>query len=177
MVQLLTTKYNKEQERLLMASNALGVCTSAVIGVLIGYMTGLFSNLKPGAYSSTVWTIWSLGMGLIISPLSWVVTLGVCVLLLKKKDIGRWKHEIGRMIPGTLFLPLGVAYAFVVMGLVILPLCSLLLSYINSVLAMEVGLLAFLPFMLFGATIVLPESPGGKALRKSIHRLKESKNK
>lgn len=177
MVQLLTAKYDEEDERILMASNALGVCVSVVVGVLIGYVIGLFSNLTPGVHSSTAWTVWSLKMGLIISPPSWGMTLGVCLLFLKKRNIGHWKQEIGRMIPGTLFLPLGVAYAFVVMGLVVLPLCSLLLPYINPVLAMFVGLLVFLPFMLFGGAIVLPESPGGKALRKSVHRLRESKNK
>jgi hypothetical protein len=75
------------------------------------------------------------------------------------------------MIPGTLFLPLSITYAFVVMGLIISPLFFLLVPYITSGFAMIVGLIAFLPFMLFGGSIVLPESPGGKALRKSIHRL------
>jgi lipopolysaccharide/colanic/teichoic acid biosynthesis glycosyltransferase len=43
--------------------------------------------------------------------------------------------------------------------------------------AVDIGLLVFLPFMLLWAVMILPESPGGKALRKFVHRVKESKNK
>jgi uncharacterized protein YacL len=174
MVQLLTTKYNEEEGRILMISNPLGVCMSVMVSVLIGYLIGLFSNLRSVVDSPTKWSVMWLKTGSIISPLSWVMTFGVCLLFLKKSNVKRWKQDVRRMIPGTLFLPLGITYAFVVMGLVIFPLFFLLVPYINPVFAMYVGLIAFLPFFALGAAMILPESPAGKALRRFVHRLKKS---
>lgn len=76
------------------------------------------------------------------------------------------------MIPGTLFLPLGLVYSCVVIACVLFPLCSLLLPYIDPALAALIGLMAFLPFTLLWLVTILPESPGGKKLRKSIHYLR-----
>jgi hypothetical protein len=172
MVQLLTTKYNGEEEQILMISNPLGICMGSAVGVLIGYLIGLFSNLRLVVYSSTRWSVMWLKTGSIVCPLSWVMTFGVCLLFLKKSNAEHWKQETRRMIPGTLFLPLSITYAFVVMGLVIFPLFFLLVPYITPGFAMIVGLIAFLPFFALGVAIILPESPAGKALRKSIQRLK-----
>jgi hypothetical protein len=174
MVQLLTTKYNEEEGSVLIVSNLLGFCISAIVSALICYLVGLFSNIRSTAHSLTRWTIWLFKVGSIWCPLSWLLTLGLCLLFLQKSNVGQWRHNVRRMIPGTLFLPLGLTYSFVVMGLVIFPLDSFLSPYITPGLAMFVSLIALFPFVVLGGAIVLPEGPAGKALRKFIRRLQRA---
>ena len=175
MVQLLTAKYNKAQEDILVSSNFLGVFVGGIGGLVISYLIGSFSNFNLTVNSITLSIIFALKLDFVISPLSWAITSGMCIRYLRKNGNGEWKKEFAKMIPGTLLFPLAVAYAFAVMGLVVLPLYVILLPYIgNAALDMYLGLLIFFPFMAFGVAVLLPESPAGRVLRTFIHRLQSA---
>ena len=60
MVQLLTVKYTKEEERVLLFSNVSGVIISVLATLLIGYLVGLFSDLKLTAANSIGWATFML---------------------------------------------------------------------------------------------------------------------
>lgn len=173
MVQILTVQYTKEEERIVMASSILGIFVGIPSGLFLGYLMGFFTDIKSAAFSSIGWAALILKIGLTTLPLSWVATTAICLLLSRKKNVAQSKAKIERMIPGTLFLPLTLTFGFLVMALVIFPLCFLVLDYINRpITAMIIGAVALLPFVIIIIASLLPETPAGRALRRFIRRLK-----
>jgi hypothetical protein len=170
MVRLLTVKYDKEEERVLLTSNVLGVLVGIPTGVLIGYLIGLFNNLKVATASSTGWTMLWLQTGLIIVPICWMATLATS-LYLNNKENPSDSMQTRKMVPGTLIFPLTIGYGFLVTGLVIFPLVDLLTPYITATIAMLVGLVVLFPFVIMMIALILPETPAGKSLRRRAHRV------
>jgi MFS family permease len=178
MVQILTVKYTKEEERAVVASNILGILVGIPIGLLLGYLTGFFPDMESAAASSIGWAIFIFKIGSIGLPLSWAATTAICFLLWNKKRVTLSKAEIKRIIPGTFFLPLGLTFGLLVMALIVFPLCFLVLDYINRpITGMIIGALALLPLMIVIGGILLPDTIAGKALRRFVHRSKRSNKK
>jgi MFS family permease len=173
MTQILTVKYTKEEETVVLLSNVLGISVGIPLGLLLGYLMGLFTDMMSAAFSSIGWAIFTLKIGLATVPLSWAATIAICFFFWKKKNWIQSKQETRRMIPGTLVFPLTLVFGFVVMAFIIFPLCFLVLDYTNRPLTgFVVGSLALLPFMIIIIAILLPDTPAGKALRRFTHRLK-----
>jgi MFS family permease len=175
MTQILTMKYTKEEERIVVISNILGIFVGIPLGLLLGYFLGFYTDIRSAAFSSIGWAMLILKTGATTLPLSWIATVAICLKLFKKKNEIRSAEKIRKIIPGTLLLPLALTSGFVVLALIIFPLCFLVLDYINRpITAMIIGALALLPFMIFIGALLLPETPAGKALRRYIHRTKRS---
>jgi hypothetical protein len=176
MVQLLTIKYTKEEERLLLISNLSSVFIGIPIGLLLGYWIGFFANVELAASSSVGWTIFWLKADLTLAPITWITSFTTCFLV-HNKTKAAGPMQVGRMFPGTLIFPLTMAYSFLVMALAILPLCSLLQRYINFLLTEFVGALVFLPFVILVGAVLLPETRAGKGLRRFRHSTRRPKKK
>jgi hypothetical protein len=174
MVHILTVNYNKKEERILIVSNVLGICIGIPAGLLLGYWIGFLRDLKLAAASSIGWAVFIFKIGSTVIPLSWATTIALCLLFFRRRNEVQSKRMIERIVPGTLFFPLTMAYSFLVEGLVIFPVCFLLFPYLNPVLTMYVGALALLPFMVLIVAMLLPETPAGKRLRHYIERLRKT---
>jgi|YelNatPaOPRAMG01_1025707.scaffolds.fasta_scaffold57201_2 hypothetical protein len=173
MTQILTTKYTKEEERVILISNVLGISIGTPIGVLLGYALGFYADIKSVAFLSTEWTVLLLKTSLTVVPFSWIITILICFFLWNEDENAQLKQKVNRIFPGTLLLPLPLAFSFFVMALIIFPLCFIVLDYTNRpITGMIIGALTLLPFVAIIIAILLPETPAGKALRRFRHRLK-----
>jgi hypothetical protein len=178
MVQILTVEYTKEEEKILAISGLLGTFSSLLIGVLLSYWTGLFTNLNLTATDLIGWTVFLLKIGSIMVTICLTTTFAACILLCQKGNYTLSLQEVGkRMIPGISLFPLSMIYAFLVMGLVFVPLNAFLLQYLSPFLIMSVGALVFFPFMIAFAAILLPDTPAGKALRRFLHSSTRGRSK
>lgn len=174
MFEILTVKYTKEEERILTVIGVSGISLGTLTGILISYLPGFFVDAKLAATSSIGWTAFILKIGFVIVTLSCAIAFTICVLLYTRKNMAQPNQKIWRLLLGTLFFPLITAYSFLINGLIIFPLCFFLLEYINRpLLVMMVGVLALLPFLIIIVAILVPSSPAGKTLRRSITSLKK----
>lgn len=170
MTQILTTKYTKEEERIILISNVLGISIGSPIGVLLGYVFGFYADITSAAFLSTGWTALLLKTSLTVVPFSWVITILICFFLWNEDENAQSKQKVNRVFPGTLLLPLALASSLFVMALIIFPLCFLVLDYTNRpITGMIIGALILLPFEAITVAILLPDTPAGKALRRFLH--------
>jgi hypothetical protein len=169
MVQILTTKYTKEEERIIAISGLSGTFAGLLLGVLLSYWIGFFTNLDPAITDPIGWAALLLKIGSIIVAICAATTFAICVSFSKNSI----QKALKRMIPGILLFPLIISYTFLVMWLVFVPLNILLLQYLSPFLVTSVGALVFFPFVVVFVAFVMPDTPVGKALRRFVRRLKK----
>jgi len=176
MGQILMVKYTNEEERIVLGLNVLGISIGIPLGVGLGFLLGFFNDITSAAFSSVEWTLLMLKSGSVIVPLTWIGTITVFFLFWKRRNGRQFRQEIKKEFVGTLFLPLTIAFGFLVLALVIFPISFILLEYINRpLLVMLIDLLVFLPFVILFGALILPETPAGKALRRYAYRLDKRK--
>jgi len=176
MVRLLTAEFSKEEEKVIWTSNVLAVTIGVPATLIIGYLSGLFSNLKLSAATSYEWTVFLLKTAAIVVPACWIATTVISFLLFKKRK-NEFSIDTRRMIVGTLVFPLGLTYDFLILGLIIFPFCFFLFQYLNYGWTLYVGSLSLVPFLIFEFALFLPESRAGKALRRSVRRSERAARK
>lgn len=163
-VQILTVKYTKEEERIIAISGLLGTFAGLLLGALLGYWIGFFTNFDLANTGLIGWADFLLKIGSIIITICVMVTSIVCVLLSRNLIQKAGK----KMIPGILLFPLIISYTFFVMWLVFVPLNVFLVQYLSPFMVVMIGALIFFPFMIAFAAIILPDTPVGKALRRFL---------
>jgi hypothetical protein len=165
-------RYTKEEERIIAVSGLLGTFTGLLLGVLLSYWIGFFTNLDLATTDLIQWAGFLLKIGSIIVTICATVAFTVCILLSRNLI----QEAVKRMIPGILLFPLIISYAFLIMWLVFVPLNALLLQHLSPFLVASVGALVFFPFVVVFVALVMPDTPVGKMLRRFVRRLKMRRN-
>jgi|YelNatPaOPRAMG01_1025707.scaffolds.fasta_scaffold23838_2 hypothetical protein len=177
MVQILTVKYTKEEERILAVSGFIGMLFGIPAGILLCYCVGFFANVDLVANDIIGWTMFLYKIGLIIILLIWTTSFVLQVLFFKRRNWTLSKQNIKRMLLGTLLVPLIFTYTFLVFGLIFVPLNAFLIQYLSPFMIVMIGALVFFPFMIAFAAIILPDTPAGKVLRRFLHLSKKEGSK
>lgn len=171
MVRIFNVEYNKEEEKIVAVSGLSGALVGLLIGGLLSYWIGFFTNLNLATTDLIEWAVFLIKLGSIMVTMCCVVTFTISILLCRIGNCANSMQARKKMIRGALLFPLIMAYAFLVMGIVFIPLDAFLLQYLSPFLIVSVGALVFFPFAIIFLAVVLPDTPAGKGLRRFIRRL------
>jgi len=170
MIQIGPIKYIHKEEETVVSSILAGVLIGIPSGWLLSYSTG-FLKLTLAGDGAAKWTAVLLGVGLIFVATSWVTAIVTCVLVSRRNGIES-KKQIGKMIFGTVLVPLAWLLAVFVAGLVSAPIDSFLHNSFGITQTYAIDILVFAPFVMLSGAVIVPDSRLGKALRRFLSHMR-----
>jgi hypothetical protein len=175
MIQIGPLKYIKKEESTVLASFVLGFLVGGPVGLVFSMSIGVLKKVAPVS-SSTGWTLVLLGATWILMLTCWTVAVVTSVLVSRRNGF-QSKREIGKMIFGTVLVPLSWLLIVSVIGLVSTPIDELIFISFGISSTYTIDFLVFLPFVVLCVAIIIPDSRPGKALRRFIHHWRRHEQK
>lgn len=170
MIQIGPVKYIKKEENTILESILSGFLFGIPSGLLLIYSAGLLKRVTPAADDAVGWTAVLLEWCLIFVATCWTTAI-ITSILVSRRNGFESKRQIGKMVFGTVLVPLAWILAGLVAGLVATPIDAFLYRSFGITHTHAIDALIFAPFVVLSVSIIVPNSRPGKALRGFIgHR-------
>ena len=169
-IQIGPLKYVKKEESTVIASFISGFLVGGPMGLALSMSIGILKRMTSPP-SGTGWAPVLLGTTWVLMLICWAVAATTSVLVSKKNRFHS-KREIGKMLFGTVLVPLSWLLIILIIGLISAPIDEIIFNSFGVSSTYTIDVLVFLPFVMLCVAIIVPDSRPGKALRRLAHNMR-----
>jgi MFS family permease len=173
-VQVGWVKFSKEEESILVKSYLLGLFLGLLLGFAFNYLLDFPTMPKQLPSSFLEQLASSFLTSISFEGFGWITTILLFLYFFRKKQQSQFERDVYRILSASFILfPVLLFYAASIYCAILIPF-NTFFAWLGFRILYGIGALLFFPFMILFIAIFVPDSKPGKALRRSIRRLKRS---
>lgn len=167
-------RFRKEEEVILVKSYLLGSFLGLLLGFALNYVLG-FPTMPKQLPNSLLKQLASLSLTFMsFLGFGWIAMILLSLYFFKKGQWVKSEKDAYRILSSSFILfPVLLFYVASIYCTILIPF-NTFFAWLGFRILYGIGALLFFPFMILFIAIFVPDSKPGKALRRSIRRLKRS---